>query len=78
MSKFMPIGQDSIAVSCHFSGRLFSADPDGMNIQRHEKTIVKRQPAKGYCFLSLRQFFPETWAGIEPEIHVMGTTPEPL
>ncbi|MGE0465280.1 MAG: hypothetical protein AB7P44_02395 [Steroidobacteraceae bacterium] len=55
MSKFMPLGQDSIAISCHFSGRLFSADPDGMNIQSLEKTIVKQQPAQGYCFLSLRQ-----------------------
>jgi hypothetical protein len=34
----------------------FWPDFDGMNIQGFETIIRKQHPAKGYCFLSLRQF----------------------
>jgi hypothetical protein len=58
----MPIAQKPCEASRGFAGWNFLTDFDGTNSQVFEKAIVKQYPAQGNCFLSLRQFFPETWA----------------
>lgn len=44
---------------------------DSTNIRLSKKVLVNQQPAKSYCFLSLRQFLPHTQAGFERRIHAL-------
>jgi hypothetical protein len=48
-------------------GEPIQVDFAGTNIQGVKIVPVNQRLASGSCFLSLRQFFPETSAGIEPE-----------
>ncbi len=53
------------------SGEPIQVDFAGTNIQGVKIVPVKQRLARSYCFLSLRQFFPETWAGLERQIHAI-------
>jgi hypothetical protein len=68
----MPIRTKPCEVSHSTSGPHFQPDFDGTNIQVFEKILVKQYPAEGHCFLSLRQFSPETWARLELENYAGG------
>ena len=62
----MPIPKKLRETSHSPSGLHIQPDSDGTNIQVPEKPLAKQCSALGHCFLSLRQFFPETRVDSNP------------